>query len=1015
MKLISAVGVALLFSLSVVAARADNATPVPQDTSVSPVPVATEPVTAPTPADTPVVDTTAVIASPDHSTPVTSGNGSSSPQTGTDSGPTSAPAVSGEGNHPIPDPRASSGQSPAASSGNNSPGSSASPPFTLPPPSAGPAGLDLTVDPSTAQAPAQLICRGSDRARSGPFLVSPYGGWTDVVSFVDHDLPDYEVDGKIVLANGLTATAGDGSSSDFFPSYWSPQLRQYVNYDGHNGYDFDISYQPVLAAAAGTVTFAGWNESDPYAGYGQMVLINHHNGYVTLYGHLSELDVHKGERVAAGQRLGISGTTGHSSGPHLHFSVFHNCHVTDPYGWTGHGKDPLAGFNGERSGYLWLPGHDPLLLNPPPGWPAYPSGVRVSLPSLEGSRIPSRSVPPADRLLLLALPSAGGTPRVGPGLGLATTEEQVSEEAQSLTPTLQRFQSEGSVTAYQVIPAAAAIWVRGTVSAAQLESLPGVASLSGVTPQDVAAAEGGLAHAVLVEIGQQQAPSLWPLGFRSALHAYRPIVTALSGSSLLAGFAVPGARVVASLQRGNGIPAAALSTADPATGGFVLMLHDSQGRPVGVRPGDVVSVQTGKRTAQIAIQPLVVRARPDRVDVRSLGSAAVTVSTSSSGEGPTGATLVAGHASLHLKELLAAGSLAVASIRDGAGNQEAAVGTVPGVVVTEGSSILRGWSVSPHPLLTVYRSHRPIWRATPAAASEGAFQVTLTTHGHPLYVEPGDVIQIGSRHHHRSFAVPRLGARFSKDSQSVSFSGPAHARIAVGFIRPLAAPWTRSVEVDSGGRSGLTLPARPSIGSLLSASLALSGGDILVTKLVLRDVHAVLGSPVVSGIAPPGTLVAIRVEPARRGGAGEGSASSDPRTGAFVVDLRAGSGAAMPLRRGDHLEVDTAGVASAVTLPMLGVRVVAGRIRVRASAGTSTMVEALYPGGASIRHSVRIGPSGLAWLTMPSIHHQTPSAATAVLLLSGGVTVERNAGHFRKASSSSCGHRRSSSGCRHRS
>ena len=246
---------------------------------------------------------------------------------------------------------------------------------------------------------------GLDRLRSGR-EVEPV---TDLVKEVHvcaeagPHLPDYEVDGKIVLANGLTATTGDGSSSDFFPSYWSPQLRQYVNYDGHNGYDFDISYQPVLAAAAGTVTFAGWNESDPYAGYGQMVLINHHNGYVTLYGHLSELGVHKGERVAAGQRLGISGTTGHSSGPHLHFSVFHNCHVTDPYGWTGHGKDPLAGFNGERSGYLWLPGHDPLLLNPPPGWPAYPFGVRVSLPSLEGSRIPSRSVPPADRRLPAAV------------------------------------------------------------------------------------------------------------------------------------------------------------------------------------------------------------------------------------------------------------------------------------------------------------------------------------------------------------------------------------------------------------------------------------------------------------------------------------------------------------------------------------------------------------------------------------------------------------------------------------
>jgi murein DD-endopeptidase MepM/ murein hydrolase activator NlpD len=201
----------------------------------------------------------------------------------------------------------------------------------------------------SAAAPAQLSCGSKTYPNSGPFLVSPFSGWADINSFLDHDRPDYTIDGTIVLANGLTAATGSGESSDFFPAYWSTLLRQFINYDGHNGYDFGISYQPVLAAAAGTVSFAGWASSDQSSSYGQMVLINHHTGYVTLYGHLSELDVKKGDKVEAGQVIGISGTTGNSSGPHLHFSVFHNCQVTDPYGWTGHGTDPLNTYDGEHA------------------------------------------------------------------------------------------------------------------------------------------------------------------------------------------------------------------------------------------------------------------------------------------------------------------------------------------------------------------------------------------------------------------------------------------------------------------------------------------------------------------------------------------------------------------------------------------------------------------------------------------------------------------------------------------
>jgi murein DD-endopeptidase MepM/ murein hydrolase activator NlpD len=88
----------------------------------------------------------------------------------------------------------------------------------------------------------------------------------------------------------------------------------------HNGVDFGVSSgTTVMAAAGGTVVGVG--SSGRYA-YGKWVAIDHGNGLVTLYGHLSVQSVKKGGKVTRGQKIGLSGNTGYSTGPHLHFSVF---------------------------------------------------------------------------------------------------------------------------------------------------------------------------------------------------------------------------------------------------------------------------------------------------------------------------------------------------------------------------------------------------------------------------------------------------------------------------------------------------------------------------------------------------------------------------------------------------------------------------------------------------------------------------------------------------------------------
>jgi murein DD-endopeptidase MepM/ murein hydrolase activator NlpD len=89
----------------------------------------------------------------------------------------------------------------------------------------------------------------------------------------------------------------------------------------HDGIDFPAPLgTPVGAAGVGTVISAGWNSG----GYGNLVIVQHRLGYQTYYAHLSRFAVSSGSRVAGGVRIGYVGSTGHSTGPHLHFEVRHN-------------------------------------------------------------------------------------------------------------------------------------------------------------------------------------------------------------------------------------------------------------------------------------------------------------------------------------------------------------------------------------------------------------------------------------------------------------------------------------------------------------------------------------------------------------------------------------------------------------------------------------------------------------------------------------------------------------------
>ena len=142
-----------------------------------------------------------------------------------------------------------------------------------------------------------------------------------------------EAKAKEDAAAAAAAAAASGANANFvsdgttflWPSYTTTLTSYFGNRESpggigstnHKGIDIGASYgTSIWAAASGTVTLASWN-----GGYGNCVIVSHSNGYSTLYAHMSSIAVSAGQTVSQGQVLGYVGSTGNSTGPHLHFGV----------------------------------------------------------------------------------------------------------------------------------------------------------------------------------------------------------------------------------------------------------------------------------------------------------------------------------------------------------------------------------------------------------------------------------------------------------------------------------------------------------------------------------------------------------------------------------------------------------------------------------------------------------------------------------------------------------------------
>src|SRR6185369_9520024 len=175
-------------------------------------------------------------------------------------------------------------------------------------------GFDLVLG-----ADRQLLYAGLSRAMSSSLQLVRWNanGRSEWINAANADKPAPSVGGLMMPANGPVTS--------YFGYRYHPILH-FTRF--HAGLDIGAGWgSPIVAAADGQVVGAGWS-----GGYGREVQIAHGGGIVSLYGHMSEIVAQPGSFVHAGQLIGYVGSSGLSTGPHLHFEVRQGGNPVNPLG-----------------------------------------------------------------------------------------------------------------------------------------------------------------------------------------------------------------------------------------------------------------------------------------------------------------------------------------------------------------------------------------------------------------------------------------------------------------------------------------------------------------------------------------------------------------------------------------------------------------------------------------------------------------------------------------------------------
>jgi murein DD-endopeptidase MepM/ murein hydrolase activator NlpD len=172
-----------------------------------------------------------------------------------------------------------------------------------------------------------------DIAPEGLHIVVP-GGRRDYISWqapihTGTESGAANPEGSIHPGSCRETYSGTGGSGNYANPLGSQPYRLTNTFAAwHPGLDFaaDVADVPIYAAETGVIVFAGWHRD----GYGELIIIDHGDGWTTYYGHLATLFVGCGDQVSRGQLIAQMGMTGNASGIHLHFEIRHNDIPQDP-------------------------------------------------------------------------------------------------------------------------------------------------------------------------------------------------------------------------------------------------------------------------------------------------------------------------------------------------------------------------------------------------------------------------------------------------------------------------------------------------------------------------------------------------------------------------------------------------------------------------------------------------------------------------------------------------------------
>jgi murein DD-endopeptidase MepM/ murein hydrolase activator NlpD len=191
---------------------------------------------------------------------------------------------------------------------------------------------DITNYPGNHLDPSQIGDPAHPNIKPGTWLIIP-GGTRAFVSWSAPVIPrDNPKAAASVLGPGACSSPVQGAigSGTFV---WPSDQHYLSGFDynpaaNHPAIDIagDLG-KPAYASDSGVIVYAGWNNW----GYGNVIVINHGNGWQTLYAHLSQINVGCGQSVVQGSVIGLIGSTGNSTGPHLHFEMMYNGVKVNPH------------------------------------------------------------------------------------------------------------------------------------------------------------------------------------------------------------------------------------------------------------------------------------------------------------------------------------------------------------------------------------------------------------------------------------------------------------------------------------------------------------------------------------------------------------------------------------------------------------------------------------------------------------------------------------------------------------